>query len=287
MEVELVLDCKNALGESPLWDPERGELIWVSIQDRELWRYRPGEDARADTLPERVCCVARGESGRGVVLGLESGFARYDFHTGALERLASVESDLATTRLNDGRTDRQGRLICGGIDEAEPPSPITAVYSLAPTGELRRIISGITCANSICFSLDGRTMYFTDMPTRRIVAYDYDPDTGTPHDPVLFADCAEGPGLPDGSVVDAEGFVWNARWGGSRVVRYTPEGAIDRVVELPVPHVTCPAFGGPGMDMLFITTAALPGDPARGAGGLYLLDAGVRGVPEPRFGIRD
>lgn len=285
MEIELVLDCKNTLGESPVWDAAQRELIWVSIEDRALWHYAVGGDARVEQLPERPCCVALGPHGRRVLVGLESGFASYDSDTGELERLAAVESELSSTRLNDGRTDRQGRLICGGLDEAEPPAPISAVYSLEPTGAVRPIISGITCANSICFSLDGRTMYFTDMPTRQILAYQYDPETGTPHDPVLFADCAEGPGLPDGSIVDAEGFIWNARWNGSRVVRYAPDGRIDRVVEVPVPYVTCPAFGGPGLDTLFITTAApVDAAPAPGAGGLYQIDAGVRGVPETRFG---
>jgi L-arabinonolactonase len=126
------------------------------------------------------------------------------------------------------------------------------------------------------------------MPTGRILAYSYDVDAGRAHSPRLFADCSDQPGLPDGSTVDAEGFLWNAQWGGSRLVRYTPDGRVDRVVPVPVTNPTCIAFGGDDLRTLYVTTARFGLAAARladepTAGGLFALRPGVPGVPEPRF----
>jgi L-arabinonolactonase len=199
-----------------------------------------------------------------------------------------VEHDLPTTRLNDGRTDRQGRFVCGGMDEGEPQEALSAVYSLDGGRRVRRIIHGVRCANSICFSPDGTTMYFSDMPTGRILAYAYDTDSGTPHSPRVLADCSGMPGLPDGSTVDAEGFLWNARWGGARLVRYAPDGRMERVVPLPVTNPTCPGFGGPDLETLFVVSARFALRPEQlaaepWAGGVFALDVGVQGLPECPF----
>ena len=288
MDAEVALDCRNDLGESVLWDPARGEVLWVNIHRAEIWRLRLASgELRTHNLSERVGAIALRERG-GLVVGIESGFALFDTDTARLRRIEDIEPHLASTRLNDGRCDRQGRFICGGMNEAAHGGAISSVYRLDPDLTVHRIIEGISCANSTCFSLDGTTMYFTDMPTGRILAYDYDPAQGEVAVARTFTDGAGQPGLPDGSTVDAEGFLWNARWGGGCVIRYAPDGAIDRIVRLPVTNPTCVAFGGDDHGTLFITTARFglsPEQLAREpfAGSLFAVRPGVCGVPEPRF----
>jgi L-arabinonolactonase len=287
-EIDLVVDCRHILGESPVWDAATGELLWVDIHDGEIWRYRAADQTlRTHVLPERVGAMGLAANG-GYVLALASGFARFQPLGERLQRIADVEADVPTTRLNDGRVDRQGRFVCGGMDEAVDQRPLSAVYRLDGDGAVHRLIDGVHCANSICFSLDGATMYFSDMPTGRILAYGYDVDTGQVHSARLFADLADQPGLPDGSAVDADGYLWNAQWGGGRLVRYAPDGRVDRIVPVPVTNPTCPAFGGEDLETLFVTTARfglteaqLRNEPT--AGGLFAVRPGVAGVHEPRF----
>jgi len=163
-----------------------------------------------------------------------------------------------------------------------------AVYALDAGGNVRRLIEGIACANSICWSPDGATLYFTDMPTRRIDAFDYDLTSGAVSNRRPFADLSTEPGFADGSVVDAEGYLWNAQWGGSKVVRYSPEGFVDREIRLPVAHPTCLTFGGSDLDVLFVTSGWFGLDEAArtkqaNAGSLFALKPGVRGRLENRF----
>jgi L-arabinonolactonase len=285
----LALDCRLRLGESIVWDDRSGCLWWVNIHDGEVWRWDPFADADPQTwrLPERVGALGLRQTG-GLVLALESGFALFDPETAALERLAAVESDLDTTRLNDGRVDRQGRFVCGGMDEARPQGHISALYSLSPAGEAQQLLAGVACANSLCWSPSGETLYFTDMPTRRIDAFDYDPASGRLGARRVFADLAGEPGLADGSTVDAEGCLWNAQWGGGKLVRYRPDGGVDREIPLPVTNPTCLAFGGRDLDVLFVTTSSFASsDEARAraphAGGLLAFRPGVRGLAEARF----
>lgn len=288
MGVELVLDCRNRLGESVLWDAARGELFWVNIHDAEIWRFAPElGTARTHKLPERVGAIGLRQEG-GLVVGLESGFALFDPDSEELERLQQVEAEIATTRLNDGRCDRRGRFICGGMNEAAESHSLTAVYRLDTDRSVCRIIDGISCANSICFSLDGTTMYFSDMPSGQILAYDYDMERGEVSNPRVFCDGSGQPGLPDGSIIDAEGCLWNARWGGGRVVRYAPDGSVNRVIEVPASNVSCIGFGKEDFRTLFITTARIELSPAQltkepAAGGVFAVQPGVEGVPEPRF----
>ena len=193
-----------------------------------------------------------------------------------------------TTRLNDGRVDPAGRFVCGGMDEADPQEGISAVYSLGRDRRAVSLLAGVHCANSICWGPDGRTMYFTDMPTRRIDMFDYDPLTGAAVNRRTFADLSNEPGLADGSTVDAEGFLWNAQWGGNKVVRYAPDGSVDREIALPISNPTCLCFGGDDLDVLFITSAWFGLDDAARvreatAGGIFALRPGVKGLPEHRY----
>ena len=285
----LALDCRNNLGESIIWDERHGRLWWANIHEGEVWSWQPSDSATPTVVKvgERIGAIGLRRGG-GLALALESGFALSNGLGAELERVASIEPELPTTRLNDGRIDPAGRFVCGGMDEARPQQGISAVYALDRAGKVASLIDGVHCANSICWSPDGRTMYFTDMPTRRIDRFDYDPMTGAVSNRRIFADLSREPGLADGSTVDAEGYLWNAQWGGSKLVRYAPDGSVDREVPLPVSNPTCLCFGGADLDVLFITSAwfgldeATQGREAQ-AGGVFAFKPGVRGLPEYRY----
>jgi L-arabinonolactonase len=172
------------------------------------------------------------------------------------------------------------------MDEADL-KPVSAVWRVDPDLSVTRLFDAVACANGLCFSADGRTMYFADSPTRRIEAFDYDVESGLPSARRTIA-VLDGPGVPDGSCIDAEGFVWNAVWEGYRVERRAPDGRLDRVVEVPVRKPTCCSFGGRDLDTLFITSSRLgegEEDLAREpeAGGLFAVRPGVRGVADTPF----
>jgi L-arabinonolactonase len=285
---ECVVDCQNTLGEGPAWSVDEQKLYWVDIEKSKLWRYDPVTgDTKVWKTPERVGSFAFREQG-GLLVAFESGVDFWDPESGHTKRIQNFEPDLATTRTNDGRCDRQGRFIIGGMNEADSGDPISNVYRLDHDLRIHQIISNVTCANSTCFSPDGTIMYFADTPIGQIWAYDYDADTGTVANRRVFADFSDQPGIPDGSIVDAEGFLWNAQWNGYRVVRYRPDGTIDRILDMPVMNPTCVAFGGKDLDVLYVTTARFLMTPEQIkaeplSGGLFAVKVDVKGLNEPNF----
>lgn len=237
-------------------------------------------------MHDRVCCFAPRASGGWIVayadrvVLLDDGFEN--------ERLVTrFEPDNPETRLNDGRTDRQGRLIAGGMNEGSGKADSSVICIDTDLG-VHTLFHGVSCANSTCFSPDGATMFFADTPDREVVAYAYDAANGAATNRRVLASFAGEPGLPDGSCVDAEGGVWNAEWEGRRVVRIAPDGTIDQVIEVPVWKPTCCAFGGRDLDTLYITTSRLMSDEAAlakepSSGGLYAVKPGVKGVIDAPF----
>jgi L-arabinonolactonase len=286
-KVELAVDCRNTLGEGLVWDPDGQRLYWTDIQKSELWVLDPASGAaRAIAAPERIGCFALRRGG-GLVVAFASGFAFWNPQTGERRDIASFEPELANTRMNDGRTDRQGRLIAGGYDELGS-GPLSSVVRLDPDLTVTRLIGEVGCANGTCFSPDGRTMYFADTPKREMWAFDYDTRTGALSARRTVARFDDQPGSPDGSCVDAEGFIWNAQWHGRRVVRYAPDGRVDRVLAVPALNPTCVTFGGRGLDTLYITTARLTmsaeeiaAEPV--SGGLFAAKPGVKGLVDAKF----
>jgi L-arabinonolactonase len=289
-EVELVLDCHNTLGEGAVWNGADRRLWWTDIEGRQLWTHEPesGRSASRQT-PERVGCFAPRRNGDGLVVAFSSGFALYDPATGWRQDIVAFEPDQPDTRLNDGRTDRQGRLIAGGFDEKGGGRLISSVVRLDLDLTVTTLLSEVGCANGICFSPEGQTMYFADSIRAEIWAFAYEPETGRLGERRVVATLkGNRPGIPDGSCIDAEGCIWNAEWDGSAVVRWTPDGRIDRVVELPVPRPTCVTFGGADYATLYITTARASLSEAQLAkaplsGGLFALRPGVKGVADSPF----
>src|SRR5690606_30072756 len=216
----------------------------------------------------------------------ETGLKAFDLASGGMNRINEIEADNPLTRTNDSRVHPSGAFWIGTMTRSEAEAPIGSVYHYR-AGALTTLKSAISIPNATCFSPDGRIAYWTDTPTRRIMQVETDPATGLPvGEWTLFADVSDGRGYPDGAVIDSQGYLWNAKWGGSCVVRHAPDGRIDRVVDVPVSQVTCPAFGGPDLKTLFITTAnknmsAEQLAAEKIAGGLFAIDVDVTGQPEP------
>ncbi|QDG75387.1 SMP-30/gluconolactonase/LRE family protein [Labrenzia sp. PHM005] len=287
MQAELVLDCKNHHGEGVFWNPQDKRLWWTDIHGEMLLSYDPiSGDAKNHSMPSRVACFAPRKNG-GLIVAFAQSIVLFDLDKGALDTIHDFEPDNPNTRLNDGRTDRQGRLIVGGMNEGTGDANST-VLRIDHDLTVTPIIEGVSCANSTCFSVDGSTMYFTDTPEKTIRAYPYNVTDGSLGPMSLHCDMSGEPGLPDGSCVDAEGGVWNAEWEGRRVIRIAPDGTIDRVFEVPVWKPTCCAFGGENLDTLFITTSRLASpqdvlDREPASGGLFAVKPGVNGVEDAPF----
>ena len=288
LQAEIVVDWKNELGEGVVWSSAHGEVQWTDILGRRFWTYSPSDGAtRSVALPDRLACFAP-LGGTSLLAGFAGGLEVFDLKSGARRPIAAIEPDRPTTRVNDGKLDRRGRLVFGTMDEAPGGArPIGQVYAYEGGTSPRALVSGVRIANSIAFSPDGRRMYFADTPTKIIRCYDYDLDSGDLSGERTFA-TVEGPGFPDGSTVDADGCLWNAEWGGGRVVRYTPDGRVDRAVAMPCSQVTCCAFGGARLDRLYVTTARIGLDAAAlarepHAGALFVIDAGVTGLADTPF----
>ena len=287
MRAELIVDCKNEHGEGIFWNPSDGRIWWTDIQGRALWSFDPVTTQSASIpMEDRVCCFAPRAAG-GLIVAYSDQVVLFDPETKKETLVTLFEPENPETRLNDGRTDRQGRLVVGGMNEVSG-KPDSSVISIDGNLKVQTLIDQISCANSICFSPAGNTMFFADTPDREILAFDYDEDRGTLTNKRLHASFKQEPGLPDGSCVDAEGGVWNAEWEGHRVVRVAPNGTIDHVIDVPVWKPTCCAFGGPNLDTLFITTSRLMSDEAAlkkepSAGGLFAVKPGIRGVIDTPF----
>jgi sugar lactone lactonase YvrE len=247
-----------------------------------------GSEVRAWDVPAKIGSMALRSQG-GAVLSLASGFHFLDFKTGETQLIVDPESDKPNNRINDGKVDKRGRFVAGSMDTMEE-GPNGALYRLDPDLSLHKLDDKIIVSNGPCWSPDGRIFYFADTWSGEIWAYDYDLDTGGVSNRRTFAKVdRSGGGAADGSTVDAEGFLWNALVYDGRLVRYAPDGSVDRVIQMPVKKVTSVMFGGPNLDILFVTSMAkppLPRFPGDGVsrGSLFAIyDLGVRGVPEPRF----
>jgi sugar lactone lactonase YvrE len=284
-QVEVAARGADRLGECPLWDERESMLWWVDSRWPALKRFDPATGAvMMQVLPEVVGSIAFRDQG-GLLAATKSGLHVLDGSGGALEPMANPEAHLPENRFNDGRCDRAGRFWAGTMCDARR-DPTGSLYRFDADFACAKLRNAIIIPNGLAFSPDNRTMYFADTNRHTIWAWDYDLVSGAATNERVFADTGEG--RPDGSCVDADGGLWNAQYGGGRLVRYTPAGKVDRVVELPVANPTCCAFGGDDLGTLYVTTATQrlsPGDLAQQplAGSLLALRPGVKGLPEGRF----
>jgi sugar lactone lactonase YvrE len=290
VDVTCVVDARAELGESTVWDPAAGVLWWVDIWGRLIHRFNPatGVDDTWQT-PEYLGCIGLREKG-GLVLTMASGFYFFDPATGKFEAITDPEAHLADTRFNDGKTDRQGRFWSGSMFEApgRPVEFIASLYRMDADLSVHRMIEGIGCCNGLAWSPDSRTMYFSDSHTTIVRAYDFDPATGDIENERTFIDLDGTGGIADGATVDAEGCYWVTIPVTGKVSRYDPQGKLMQTVVLPTDLPTCCEFGGPDLDILYVTTAVLRRPEAHFSGqqhpgGLFAVDAGVKGLPLPPF----
>lgn len=282
----LLIDSRCSLGEGPIWHDGRNQLFWFDIENRTLFAATEEGEQQGEWHFDEIVAAAAIVDDDHLILAAETGLKRFTIESGALEHLVDIERDVPANRTNDSRVHPSGAFWIGTMKKQEGPKQ-GAVYHYRE-GTLATIISNVAIPNATCFSPDGRTAYWTDTPDRKILKCRTDPETGMPiGEWTLFADVSEHRGHPDGAVVDSEGYLWNARWGGSCVIRYAPDGSLDRIVEVPTGQVTCPAFGGKDLKRLFLTTASrsLPAEQAEAekAGGIFYIDLDVAGLPEARI----
>lgn len=283
--LEVLVDARHQLGECVLWCERTGRVWWTDIPGATLYALTAAS-GKVDSwpMPERLASFALTAHADQLLLGLASQLALFDLATGSITPLCLVEPGLGT-RVNDGRCDRQGRFVFGTFNEAQPKERIGAFYRLDRELRLERLpLPACAIANSICFSPDGATMYYANSPDRAIRCCDYDPASGGITNDRLFASVPGKQGEPDGSCIDADGHLWNAQWGAAMLVRYAPDGTVERTLACLATQPSCLAFGGPELDTLYVTSARIGLAHAAEADGALLSGRlALRGLPEVRF----
>lgn len=255
----LAVDSRCALGEGILWCERRHVLYWTDILAAELWRHDPASGhTHTWSLPAPLGCLALGEDGR-LLLGLAKGLhasdveAQLGARTLAMTKLADVDTDEPMTRINDGRADRHGGFVFGTKSEHADLRPVGRFHQYTATHGLRELaLPRAAIPNSICFDAAGTRLYFCDSVTPRILQCRYDAASATVSDIEVFVELDASGAVPDGSIVDDEGALWNAQWGAGRVVRYLPDGRLDRIVHVPAPQPSCCVLRE---DTLYVTSA--------------------------------
>jgi L-arabinonolactonase len=277
-----IIDVANKLGEGVLWDWRTQTAHWTDVEGSRLWSWQPGGDPVSHALSQRLGSFALTETPGLYVGAFEQGFASFMPATGAFELLAPVTANHPHLRMNDGRVDRSGFFWSGSMVEAKG-TPRGCLWRYDGGGKATPFLGDISISNSLCWSRDGTQMYFTDSPRRTIWRYAF-ADGAPTGEPEIFA-TTTGDRYPDGSCIDADDYLWNAQWGSGEVVRYRPDGSIERRIKVPVSQPSCVAFGGADLTLLLVTTArvdlspdALSAQPLAGA--LFVFQTDVAGLPE-------
>lgn len=284
-EAKCVADVSAVLGEGPVWVARDRALYWVDIKGLKIFRLDLHGELTTWSTPFRICSLAPRTRG-GFIAGTEKGFAIVDLDRSGFEPFANPELHCPGNRFNDGKLDRQGRFWAGTMDDGEK-SASGVLYRLDADQTWAAIDDGYKVTNGPAFSRDGRRMYHNDSARQLTYIFDVD-DCGTASNRRLFLAYGEGDGYPDGMTVDEEDCLWIAFWDGWCVRRYAPSGECLKVVSLPVQKPTSCAFGGEGLDRLYITSATIGlSEQERAqqpcAGGLFMLDTGCAGLEDAPF----
>ena len=283
--MEQVTDPVTTHGEGPVWHADEGRLRWVDMMSGDILAMALDGPGRIERVRVgKVAAALRPRRGGGLVVGVERGFRLLDpgsHRPGPL--IPAWERD--GLRMNDGACDAQGRFYCGSMAYDQTPGA-GSLYRLDPDGTVTTVLSDVTVSNGIAWTPEGTTAYYVDSATQRLDAFDVDTDRGLLHGRRTVVEVPEDAGIPDGITLDADGGIWVALYDGGAVRRYTPEGRLDEVVEVPVRKVTACTFAGPELDQLLVTTSREgfgPGEGEPEAGALFRVRPGTRGIPVHAF----
>jgi sugar lactone lactonase YvrE len=279
---EPYINAQATLGESPAWDAKTQTLYWVDVLERRLYA---GAKAILQTKDYVSCVAPRRDGGLIVAQGRE--LWALESNMKKLRRLASPRGEVPGNRFNDGKCDPRGRFVVGTMDHSEHETR-GSLYSLPPGGRPRRLLKELRISNGLAWSPDGKTLYFTDTPTRDVTALDYDARTGDIANPRVIIHFDKTFGFPDGMTTDTDGNLWIAMWGGGRISKWGPDGTLLEQFGVAAKNVTSCVFGGPNMNELFITTALLRTDAAGLrrfplAGAVFRMETDVTGMPTYEF----
>lgn len=281
---EVAHDGRNALGEVPIWSAAERAIWWVDIRAPALYRLTKGSPVPDRfALPDLAGAYALRADGK-LIVALKGRLCVFDPETGALETLFAIEPNLNDNRPNEGRCDPQGRFWFGTmVDLARYVGG--ALYRVERGAKPTRVLGEIHIPNSLCWGPDGKVMYFSDSPTGEIRAFDFDAASGNLTNGRVHVALNAAPGMPDGSTIDTDGYLWNARHGAGCIARFDPTGRLDTLVELPVSQVTACTFGGDDLNVLYVTSARqrLSDDELAKAplsGALFSVQTQFRGLPE-------
>ncbi|MEI6718158.1 MAG: SMP-30/gluconolactonase/LRE family protein [Betaproteobacteria bacterium] len=288
----LISEARCETGESPVWVVQESALYWLDIPSGKIYCWFASTDQLSQwQMPEMVGSMALCATG-GWIVAMETGIYLVQLQSNGAsthEKLADVEHPTQPMRFNDGRCDRQGRFLSGTMfNDTKAGKSVGSLYLFGNDNQLTPLMGDLIVPNGLAFSPDGCTMYLADTYASRqtVWAFDYDVDTGTPHNQRVFVDMHQHLGRPDGAAVDADGCYWVCATDAGLVSRFTPEGKLDRSLFVPTTKPGMCAFGGDNLDTLFVTSLSRPGitheeDPY--AGRIFALEPGVKGLAEPQF----
>jgi sugar lactone lactonase YvrE len=289
MEAELILNAHAKLGEGAIWDTLTERLYWVDIEGCKFNIFDPVSlENIVYATNKRIGTVVPVDT-HSVLVALQDGIAFIDLSNGTMRyHIATDVHKSHNKRFNDGKCDPKGRFWVGTLSMDGVPE-VSSLYCIDHKLSIEEKIAGVTISNGIVWNFDSTAMYYIDTPTKKIVKYDFDLQSGQISNPEVVIQIENNMGFPDGMAIDSEGMLWIALWDGFCVARYNPQnGELMQKVNVPAPKVTSCAFGGENFDRLFITTASvemtddeLTRYPA--SGGIFVANVNIKGAPTHRF----
>ncbi len=278
MEPELIADYECVTGEGPLWHPDEKRVYWADIPMGRMFRYHPDTGTHEQFYEGEVVGGFTIQADGTLLLFMEKGAVKI-WRDGTLTSILDDIPDERETRFNDVMADVGGRVFCGTMPTGDR---LGRLYRLDTDGILTQLLDGIGVSNGMGFTPDRKQMYYTDSTKREIYLFDYDGETGDITNQRVFVQTAENEGVPDGMTVDAEGYVWSARWDGGCLVRYAPDGTEERRIYFPAKKVSSVIFGGEDYTDMYVTTAGgnNKAEEGEGAGALFRINLGIKGMPE-------
>lgn len=286
---ELEYKIESQLGEGAIWNYKTQEFYWIDIEGKLLHIYNPEtKENRSFTTLSRIGTVVPYTQNE-VVVALEDGIYKLNINTGAVSLLSDVEAQMTENRFNDGKCDPLGNLWVGSM-HLKQSKPHASLYKVNDQGEAIKMVDSVTISNGIVWTSDAKTMYYIDTPTSKIMAYDYDINTGTISNKRVAVEISLEDGYPDGMTIDSEDMLWVGLWNGNAIAHFNPKtGELISKIKVPAHNITACAFGGENLDILYITTARIDMTPEELdslplSGSVFKVVPGVKGVKASFFG---